>query len=127
MANTVTFTDGASPITIKAPSYPEEEGRTYTHLVGRTMGGGVKVADMGDGTVHENPILHFRDMTNAHYINAKTFFEATVDFSKTALTYTDPHSAAHTNMHYLGGLERARSKRGNRGDFDIKLTKDLSA
>ena len=128
MATTVTFNDLTNPVvTVKSPSYPEEEGRTYTHLIGRTMGGGIKTADMGDGTVHQNPVLHFRDMTNAHYSSLKTFFETTVSFSKTSFTYPDPHAAAHTNMHYLGGIERARSKKGNRWDFDVRLTKDLAA
>ena len=131
MANTVIFTNATgtpAPITIRAPAYPEEPGRSYPFLTGRTMGGGFKTVDLGeDSAAHQNMVLHFRDMSNANYTSMKTFFETTVSYNATAFTYTDPHEVAHANMRYLGGMERARSKRGNRWDIDIRIAKDMSA
>ena len=128
MANTVTFDDGINAATvIKSPMYPEEPRRSYPSIVGRTKGGGLKTADLGGGSAYENPVLHFRDMSNTHYSDFKTFVESDIAWSARSFTYTDPHGTAHTNMYYLGGLEDARSKKGNRWDFNIRLTKDMSA
>jgi hypothetical protein len=128
MATTVTFNDLTHTATeIKAPMYPEEPGRSYPSIVGRTQGGGLKTADLGGGSAYENPVLHFRDVSNTHYTNFKTFVESHIAWSARSFTYTDPNAVAHTNMHYLSGLEDARSKKGERWDFNIRLAKDMSA
>ena len=127
---TVTFDDGTNPaVVVQAPRLPEEEGRDYPILMGRTMGGAVLTADQGDGsTVHiHDMMLHFRHLTNANYTSLKTFFETYVIWSKTKFTYTDPHATAHTNMHYVRGMESFRSGRGTTWNGDIVLTKDMAA
>jgi hypothetical protein len=128
MANTVTFDDLINTATvIKSPMYPEEPGRDYPILIGRTKGGGIKTADLGGGSAYENPVLRFRDVSNTHYTNFKAFVESDIAWASRGFTYTDPNGTAHTNMFYLGGLGEARSKKGNRWDLTIRLTKDMSA
>jgi len=46
MAN-ITLDTGATSITIAGPKYPDEPGESAPVVVGRTMGGGVKVANLG--------------------------------------------------------------------------------
>jgi hypothetical protein len=132
MAKTITLTQTASPntaITINAPAYPEMRGESYPMIYGRTMGGGIKVADLGPGTatVYRNPSLAFDRLSNTQYESLRNFIKTTVQYSKTSFTYTDPFSTSHTNMHYTGGLEGFRSSVGNFWSGTITLAKDMNA
>ena len=105
---TITLDTGAASITIDAPRYPEIPGETYPMLVGRTLGGGHKVADLGDGTNWEEVTLTFDRMTNADYVLLRDFIQDDATWSTTLFTYTDPAAAAHTNMRYISGLPQFR-------------------
>jgi hypothetical protein len=127
MPNEVTFDDLTNPaITVQAPRYPEEPGRDYPQIVGLTSSGSHIVADLGDGsTVHLDMVLHFRNFPDADMTTLRTFIETTVDWAKTLFTYTDPHSVAHTNMRYMGGLPENRATLGDFWNFDMRLSKDM--
>lgn len=132
MAKTITLTQTASPntaITINGPQYPEMRGESYPMVYGRTMGGGIKIADLGPGTatVFQNPTLTFDRLSNTHYESLRNFIRNTVQYSKTSFTYADPFATNHTNMHYTGGLEAFQSSVGNHWSGTITLAKDMSA
>ena len=123
---TITLDTGAASITIQAPKYPDEPGESYPMIVGRTWGGGFKIADFGDGTEWDNPILQFQNMSAADYTALRTFIHTTIEWHKTAFTYTDPYSANHTNMHYLAGFDEFRRVKG-RWNGTLEFSKDMSA
>ena len=132
MAKTVTLIQSAHPyttITINAPAYPEMSGESYPMIYGRTMGGGIKVADLGPGTatVYRNPSLAFDRLSNTQYESLRNFIKTTVQYSKTSFTYRDPFGTNHTHMHYTGGLEGFRSSVGNFWSGTITLAEDMSA
>ena len=132
MAKTVTLIQSAHPyttITINAPAYPEMRGESYPMIYGRTMGGGIKVADLGPGTatVYRNPSLAFDRLSNTQYESLRNFIKTTVQYSKTSFTYRDPFGTNHTHMHYTGGLEGFRSSVGNFWSVTITLAEDMSA
>ena len=106
--------------------FPEDPGETYPMLVGRTMGGGIKTADLGDGsTDHIDMRVEFR-LSNADYVALRNFIQDTVKWSTTAFTFTDSNGTAFTNMHYISGLETFR--RTNTLWFGaIRLSKDMAA
>jgi hypothetical protein len=123
----VTFNDGVNPsVTVKGAYYPKQPGISYPMPIAYTMGGGLKTFDPGDGTDWNQPVVHFRNMSNTHYSNLETFFKTTVNWSETSFTYTDPNGTVHTNMHYVGGLESFRSSRGDRWAGTIRLHKDIT-
>lgn len=130
MGKTVTWDRGATSITIKAHAYPERPGRTTPQLLGFTIGGGVRTADLGGTDVWERPILNFVDLSTADYESLRGFIESTLNWSQLSFTYTDPHGTAHTAMHYVGGLPEFRSSRGpSKGLWSgtIELHKDMTA
>ena len=114
-------------ITISSPRYPEIPGETYPMLVGRTLGGGHKVADLGDGTEWEEVTLTFDKMSNADYVLLRNFIQDDITWSTTLFTYTDAFASAHANMRYIRGLPQFRSSKGNRWSGDIVISKDKSA
>lgn len=123
---TITLDTGAASITIQAPRYPETPGETYPTLLGRTTGGGHKVADLGDGTEWEEPVLVFDQMSNADYVALRDFIQDDCTWMTTVFTYTDAFSTAHTNMRYVSGLPQFGSSKGNRWSGQIVLSKDKS-
>lgn len=125
MAN-ITLNTGATSITIAGPKYPDEPGESAPVVVGRTMGGGIKVANLGSGTDFESPKLQFREMSNADYETLRNFIQDTCTWSVTPFTYTDPYSGSHTNMHYISGLPEFRRIRG-KWNGTIELAKNMSA
>ena len=132
MAKTITLTltsHAGTNITINAPQYPEQRGESYPMIYGRTMGGGIKVADLGPGTatVFRNPSLAFDRLSNTHYESLRNFLKTNAQYSKNSFTYTDPFATSHTNMHYTGGLEGFQSSVGNHWSGTINLAKDMSA
>ena len=116
----------ANSITIASPRHPEISGETYPMLVGRTIGGGHKVADLGDGTEWEEVVLTFDRMSSADYILLRDFIQDDLTWSTTVFTYTDPAAAAHTNMRYIAGLPQFRSSKGPRWSGNIVISKDKS-
>ena len=102
-------------------------GREYPQVVGRTMGGGFKVADLGDGsTIWKNPRLHFAYQSDSDYTSLKGFIESTVDFASVPFTYTDPYSTDHTNMRYVRGLKEFRRIKGVwHGTIELALDASL--
>jgi hypothetical protein len=124
---TIKLDTGSADITIDAPRYPEIPGETYPMLVGRTLGGGHKVADLGDGTEWEEVTLSFDRMSNADYVALRDFIQDDATWSTTLFTYTDAFSTNHTNMRYISGLPQFRSSVGNRWSGSIVISKDKSA
>jgi hypothetical protein len=95
-------------------------------VVGRTIGGGHKVADLGDGTEWEEVVLTFDRMSNADYVALRDFIQDDTTWSTTVFTYTDAASGAHTNMRYMSGLPAFRSSKGTRWSGRIVISKDKS-
>lgn len=122
---TITLDDGESNTLSLPIKYPEEPSRTYPMLVGGTMGGRIITADLSSGTSWEQPVLHFRRLTQTQFNNLKTYIESTIRWSEESVTYTDADGVAHTNMHYISGLEGAR-RINDRWDVDIVLRKNMS-
>lgn len=132
MAKTINFaltSNLSTTVTVNAPAYPEMRGESYPMVYGRTMGGGIKVADLGPGTatVYRNPSLAFDRLSNTQYEALRDFIKTNAKYSKNSFRYTDPFGTQHTNMHYTGGLEGFRSSVGNRWSGTITLAKDMSA
>jgi len=119
----------STTVTVNAPQYPEQRGESYPMIYGRTMGGGIKVADLGPGTatVFRNPTLVFDRLSNTQYEALRDFLKTNAQYSKNSFRYTDPFGTQHTNMHYTGGLEGFRSSVGNFWSGTINLAKDMSA
>ena len=119
----------STAITINGPQYPEMRGESYPMVYGRTMGGGIKVADLGPGTatVYQNPVLTFSRLSNADYVLLRDFIKTNAQYSKNSFRYTDPFATNHTNMHYTGGLEAFRSSVGKNWSGTINLAKDMNA
>jgi hypothetical protein len=106
--------------------FPEDPGETYPMLVGRTMGGAVKTADLGDGsTDHIDMVVTYR-LEAADYVLLRDFIQDTAKWSSVAFTFTDSNGTAFTNMHYISGLESFRRNR-NLWFGSIRLAKDMSA
>ena len=123
---TIKLDTGAASITIDAPRHPEIPGESYPMIVGRTVGGGHKVADLGDGTEWEEVTLTFDRMVNADYEALRDFIQDDATWSTTVFTYTDAFSGAHTNMRYLSGLPQFRSSKNHRWSGAIVISKDKS-
>ena len=121
------YNDGTNPaVTIADHLYPEAAGETYPMLVGRTMGGSIKTADMGDGsTDHIDLTVSYR-LDNTDYTALRNFVQDTVKWSSLPFTFTDSNGTAFSNMHYLGGLEGFRRNRSH-WFGSIRLGKDMSA
>lgn len=129
MAN-VTFSRGATLVTIAPPRFPDEPGRTYPQVVGETAGGGIFVADLGDGSTTQSArTLRFRRLSPAHFAALQSFVEQTAHWSYYAITYVDPVGITYTGVRYLGGLEGAQLNRGGSSglyDVDLLLKQDLT-
>ncbi len=123
---TIKLDTGAASITIQAPKFPYIPGEDQPVIVNRTMNGGAKIADMGDGTDFEDPQLHFRQQSDADFVAMRDYIQDTLSMSKTAFTYTDPFGTNHTNMHYLDGLREFEQINGKWNGI-IQLFKDVSA
>jgi len=106
--------------------FPEEHGQTYPMTIGRTMGGAVKTADLGDGsTDHIDMTIRYR-LTDAHWVLLRNFIQDTARWGSVAFTFTDSNGTAYTNMHYISGLESFR--RNNLiWTGAIRIAKDMSA
>ena len=109
---TIKFDTGAASITIEAPKWPYVPGEDQPIRVGTTMGGSMKIADMGDGTDFEDPELPFRNQSDANFTTMRDFIQDTLGHAKTKFTYTDPFGTLHTNMRYLSGLREFRQMEG---------------
>ena len=122
-----TFNDLTNPIvSIADHLFPEDPGETYPMLVGRTMGGAVKTADLGDGsTDHIDMELQYR-LNNTDYEALRDFIQDTVKWSSLSFTFTDSNGTAFTNMHYISGLPEFR-RRNSLWFGAIRLSKDMSA
>lgn len=127
----VTFTSGSTSIVIKNPRLPEGEGFTYPMLLGRTMGGGMKTADLGDGSTdwRQNVPLNFVRLSRTDYEALRDFIKDTVLWQSGAFSYTDGHSPPNTltDMHYISGIPEARSMVGDRWNVPLVISKDESA
>lgn len=122
----ITFDDGTNPaVTVRAHQWPQPLGDAYPVVTGRTMGGGFKVADLGDGTVWDDLPLEFRNYPDDDAQDLFTFMRTTVNRSETPFTYTDPDGADHTNMRYVHGLETWRKIKGV-WFGQLFLSKDMS-
>ena len=120
------FFDGTNTATIASALYPEDPGETYPMLVGRTMGGGVKTADFGDGsTDHIDKTLQYR-LSNTDYEALRDFIQDRVSWSATAFTFTDGNGTAFTNMHYISGLPDFRRRKTLWYGL-LRIAKDMSA
>lgn len=128
MATTVTFDDGSNPaVTVKAPIWPEVPGRSRKVILNRTWGGGRVQTDYGNAAVERHLRLVFRNLTNTHYTNLRTFFETTVNYAGALFTYTDPFGTDLDNMYYRGGLETFEATRGRRWQGTLLISQDLTA
>ena len=132
MAKTINFaltSNLSTTVPVNAPAYPEMRGESYPMVYGRTMGGGIKVADLGPGTstVYRTPNLAFDRLSNTQYESLRDFLKTNAQYSKNSFRYPDPFGTQHTNMHYTGGLEGFQSSVGNRWSGTITLAKDMSA
>ena len=123
---TIKLDTGAASITIQAPRHPEVPGESYPILVGRTTGGGHKVADLGDGTEWEEIPLQFDRMSAADWALLRDFIQDDCTWSTTVFTYTDAASGTHTNMRYISGLPAFGSSKGSRWSGTILISKDKS-
>ena len=123
---TIKLDTGAASITIQAPKWPYIPGEDQQVRFGRTAGGGIRSADLGDGTDHENPVLVFLNQSDANFTAMRDFIQDTLTLSKVAFTYTDPDGGTHANMHYVSGLPGFREDRGT-WHGTLQLTKDMSA
>lgn len=127
-AKTITLTCGAVEVTTRAPRYPEGEYRRGSQVIGRSWGGAFRVADLAaSGTDREELELHFVGLTRDEYEDIRDLITDTADFTTEALTYTDPWSADHTNLHYVSGLEGAQATRGDRWEMTLVFAKDMEA
>ena len=126
---TCTFTYGSTSITIAAPKRPEAEGYVRPQIVGRTMGGGRKVADMSSGTDWRQGIpLNFVALERADWDALRDFIRNTADWSSNLFTYTDPRAVALTNMFYISGIPEARAVgAGDRWNCTLVISKDEAA
>lgn len=122
----ITLNPGAGSITIESPSYPYQPGDNYPLVVGKTFGGGHKVADLGSGTDWQRFVLRFDDMGQTDYNSLRTFLLTTVNWSQTVFTYTDPFSVAHTNVRYISGFEGFQLNDYQRWQGTLILEKDMS-
>ena len=121
-----TFNDLTNPVvSIADHLYPEDSGETYPMIVGRTMGGAIKTADLGAGTDHIDKTINFR-LNNTDYEALRNFIQDTVSWSEKSFTFTDSNAAAFTKMHYMSGLESFR-RRNSLWTGSIRLSKDMSA
>ena len=124
----VTFDREGTSIVIKAPRFPETPGRSYPQIVGETPGGSFMIADLGDGTQNERPLLPFRRLSDTHKSNLQTFIETTISHTGFLFTYTDGLDVVHTDMRYISGLTGARRHQGGDAgiwDIDLTIAKDL--
>ena len=124
---TVTLTQGATSIIIKAPKYPEVPAHSGARVLGFTWGGGHRVADLSGGTDRRNPVLAFRGLTAAHWASLLGFIQTTCSWSDKLFSYTDPFSVTLTNLRYVSGITEAQSSRGNRWDVDLATSRDITA
>ena len=123
---TITFDDGTNPaVQVRTHQWPQPLGDAYPVVVGRTMGGGFKTADLGDGTQRFDATLEFREYPDADAQDLFTFFRTTVNRSETSFTYTDPDGTDFTNMRYVSGLETWRKVDG-KWFGQLVLSKDMS-
>jgi len=122
-----TFNDLSAPIvSIADHLFPEDPGESYPMLVGRTMGGAVKTADLGDGsTDHIDMIVSYR-LDNTDFEALRDFIQDTVKWASLPFTFTDSNGTAFTSMHCISGLESFR-RNNNLWTGAIRLSKDMSA
>jgi hypothetical protein len=122
----VTFNNlSAAAVVIADHLFPEDPGETYPMIVGRTMGGAVKTANLGAGVDHIDKTLSFR-LGNTDYEALRDFIQDTVVWSEGSFTFTDSNGTAFTNMHYISGLESFRRIR-LLWSGRLRLAKDMSA
>jgi hypothetical protein len=125
---TCTFAKGATSITLRSPAYPEPGGYEPRQLVGRTWGGVFKIADLGAAAAERHELeLIFTDLTRTEWNNLRGFIVTTCGWATSGFTYTDPWATAHANMRYVGGLEAARSSKGDRWAVTIRIGRDMEA
>ncbi len=125
---TISFTYSATTINIEANAHPEHPGRGYPMLSERTMGGGTKVLDLGDGaTVWTDPVITFDNMTEADYLTLRGFIETTIRYGKYLCTFTDHRGTAHTNLRYVSGIEAFEQADTDSWRGQLKFVKDMSA
>lgn len=126
---TVSFISGVTTIVIKAPRLPEAPGYSYPMLLGRTMGGGRKTADLGDGSTpwRQNLQLNFIRLSSADWVLLRNFVTTTVLWQSGSFSYIDPFSVTMTNMFYISGIPEAQSMVGNRWNVPLVISKDQSA
>lgn len=126
MATTVTLTYSTTTVTLPAPTRATEPLR-YPQIVGMTWGGGVKVADMGDGTDHTEIAITWDGLTEAEYDALQGFIATTVNWSSTGFTYVDHKSVSYTAMHYVSGLEEFAQTDVDWWTGTLVIRKDMSA
>ena len=127
MATTVLFDDsGGNTLTLPAPTTARTTAR-YPQIVTRTWGGGIRRADLGDGTDWTRIEVAWDIITETEYDNLVTFISSTLDWSKTAFSYTDHRGTTHTDIHYESGLEDWQQVAYDQWGGSLVLVKDMSA
>ena len=94
MRPTVTFTKGATSVTLPAPARLARTAVRRAQAKGRTAGGDAFAYDLGPAR-HEAE-LEFRSLTNAEKPALAAFFEDAARGMLETWTYTDPAGAART-------------------------------
>lgn len=125
MATTVTFTYSATTITLPAPTHATEPAR-YPQILGMTWGGGMKIADLGDGTSHAEIAITWDGLAETEYGYLQSFLGTTVLWSSLAFTYVDHKGVSRTNMHYVSGWEQFDQVDYDNWTGTIVIRKDMS-
>ena len=127
MATTVLFDDGGgNTLSLPAPTTSKADVR-YPQIVDRTWGGGIKRADLGDGTDWTQVEVTWDILTETEYSDLETFITSTLSWSETSFSYTDHHGTTHTDMHYESGLEDWEQIAYDQWTGSLVLVKDMSA
>lgn len=121
----ITFDDGVDSITIESPQWPRNDGQTYPMIFRRSRGGRIWTADMGDGSVWEEPVWTWRLQSIADYDDLYDFVVNELNWNELPCNITDPFSNVFTNMHYVSGLP-FEQVRYNAYAGTIRFTKDMS-
>ncbi|MHC5056713.1 MAG: hypothetical protein ACYTKD_18660 [Planctomycetota bacterium] len=94
MRPTVTFTKGATSVTVPAPARLVRNAVSRAQAKGRTAGGETFAYDLGS-EVHDAE-LEFRSLTSAEKDSLAAFFKGTALGMRETWTYTDPAGGART-------------------------------
>ena len=106
----VYFTRAGNEVQIKDPTFPEGNPPRPNQRVGRSIGGAIKVARLGEDETHIR--LNFVRIPNSQYLDMLSFFQSTVTWSAYTFQYQDWNGYTYSNARYMGGFNGWKRQRG---------------